>query len=209
MFDIQKLKAGDEGEWAKLQDRYFRRIFFYVKRHVGDYQKSEDLTQDVFLGAIRGISRFDEAFNVEQFLFGIARNKLIDHFRKVGRSGATVGLGSSGDDSSNVLEAVAGSDPTPSSVLVDVEKLGRQRNVLVNALRELVAKFWKKGDFDKLKTIELVFCRNMKYTDIVQKVAVRDERAVASIKFQAVQELQRLARARDPRKSLFSGLWKK
>lgn len=206
-FNIQLLKEGEEGEWQKLQDRYFRRIFFYVRRHVGDYQRSEDLTQDVFLGAIRGIERFDETFNVEQFLFGIARNKLIDHFRKVGRGGVRVGLGSTSEEESDVMETIAGDDPSPSRLLVDAEKVGRQRNVLANVLRSLVAKYWQKEEFEKLKVIELIFCKNMKYSEIVQRVSIRDERAVASIKFQAIQELQKLARGRDPGRSLFSGLW--
>ncbi len=207
MFDIDKLKEADEIEWGKLQEKYFRRIFFYVRRHVGDYQRSEDLTQDVFLGAIRGIARFDRTFNVEQFLFGIARNKLIDHFRKVGRGGVKVGLGSTSDEESDVLEAIPGTDPTPSRVLVDAEKLGRQRNVLADVLRSLVGKYWKKSEFEKLKVIELIFCKNMRYSDIVPRASVRDERAVASIKFQAIQELQRMAKGHDPRRTLFSGLW--
>jgi DNA-directed RNA polymerase specialized sigma24 family protein len=54
--DIARLQAMDEGAWAALQDDYFRRIYFYVKRYVSDHQTAEDLTQDVFLGAVRGIA---------------------------------------------------------------------------------------------------------------------------------------------------------
>jgi DNA-directed RNA polymerase specialized sigma24 family protein len=36
----------------------------------------------VFLGAVRGIERFDPIYTIDQFLFGIAKNRVIDHFRK-------------------------------------------------------------------------------------------------------------------------------
>ena len=57
--DIATLQAMDDGAWADLQEDYYRRIYFYVKRYVGDHQTAEDLTQDVFLGALRGIKGFD------------------------------------------------------------------------------------------------------------------------------------------------------
>ena len=57
--DLTRLQAMDEGAWAALQDDFYRRIYFYVKRYVQDHQLAEDLTQDVFLGAVRGIQGFD------------------------------------------------------------------------------------------------------------------------------------------------------
>ena len=80
--DISRLQAMDDAAWAALQDDYFRRIYFYVKRYVGDHQTAEDLTQDVFLGALKGIPGFDPTYTLDQFLFGIAKNRVIDHYRK-------------------------------------------------------------------------------------------------------------------------------
>ena len=80
--DIEQLQAMDEAAWGDLQEDYFRRVYFFVKRYVTDHQTAEDITQDVFLGAVKGISKFDPSFTLEQFLFGIAKNRVIDHFRK-------------------------------------------------------------------------------------------------------------------------------
>ena len=80
--DIAALQAMDEAAWTRLQDLYFRRVYFFVKRWVSDHQTAEDLTQDVFVGAVKGIPRFDPEFTLDQFIFGIAKNRVIDHFRK-------------------------------------------------------------------------------------------------------------------------------
>ena len=79
---IEALQAMDELAWGDLQEDYFRRIYFFVKRYVTNHQTAEDVTQDVFLGAVRGISSFDSAYTLDQFLFGIAKNRVIDHYRK-------------------------------------------------------------------------------------------------------------------------------
>ena len=57
--DIAQLQAMDERAWHDLQEQYFRRVYFFVKRYVDDHQTAEDLTQDVFLGAVKGIAKFD------------------------------------------------------------------------------------------------------------------------------------------------------
>jgi RNA polymerase sigma-70 factor, ECF subfamily len=208
--DIAKLQAGDDAEWKKLQDRYLRRIYFYVQKSIKDPDVCDDLVQEVFLGAIRGIDRFDDAYNMEQFLFGIARNKVVDHFR---RDRPDEALGTAGDEDDGRrfrgIENMAHPTETPSRLAVDREAAERERRVLAHILRKLVERYWQKGEFHKLKTIELIFVRNERYHDIVKLVpGIRDERAIAGIKFNAIAELQKLARQEDPNRSLFGELWR-
>ena len=79
---IERLQAMDERAWGELQEDYHRRIYFFVNRYVTNHQTAEDITQDVFLGAVRGIANFDSAYTLDQFVFGIAKNRVIDHYRK-------------------------------------------------------------------------------------------------------------------------------
>ena len=81
-YKIAKLQALDEAEWTRLREEYHDRVFGYLKRQVGDVDLAEDLAQDTFLGAVRGIKGFDRRYNVEQYLMGIARNKGIDQLRR-------------------------------------------------------------------------------------------------------------------------------
>jgi RNA polymerase sigma-70 factor (ECF subfamily) len=205
--DVEALKRGSESEWAHLQEKYLQRIYFYVRKQVADHQACEDIVQETILGAVRGIDHFDDRYSVEQFLFGIARNKVVDHLRR--RRSREIPLSAGGDESRAGLENVlAASSDSPSTLVREGERAERERTVLVRILRTLVEKYWSKGDFHKLKAIELIFLENLSYREIAEEVGLRDERAVAGIKFQAIQDLQRFAMKEDPRHSLFSRLWR-
>ncbi|MBX3462506.1 MAG: sigma-70 family RNA polymerase sigma factor [Planctomycetes bacterium] len=206
--DIARLQARDEAAWSALQDEYFRRIYYYVKRFVGDHQTAEDLTQEVFLGAVRGIGGFDPAYTLEQFLFGIAKNRVIDHYRKH----KPVTLPNKPDDdrdrSQIWLENLAhAATPAPKENVVRGEDEARQRRVLAQILRQLVGELWSAGEFQKLMVLEYLFVLGGRNKDAAARFGIADEKAVAGIKFRAVERLRGLARQHDPNHSLFVGLW--
>ena len=208
MYDIEALKRGDEPAWAAVQEEYFQRIYFYVKRQVSDHQACEDIVQDTFLGAIRGIENFDDRYSFEQFLFGIARNKVVDHLRRRKHSEVSLTGGSEEESKIGLEGMIPAEADSPSRIIREVETVGRERAVLSRILRRLVEKYWSRRDFHKLQTIEMVFLLNKPYREISEELGLRDEKAVAGIKFQAIQDLQKFALQEDPRHSLFSGLWR-
>lgn len=206
--DIQKLQAMDDGAWTSLQDDYFRRIYFFVKRYVQDHQTAEDLTQDVFLGAVRGIATFDTAYTLDQFLFGIAKNRVIDHYRKHKIALVSPKADDDGDRSRIWLENMAdGAAAPPKERVVKGEELGRQRQVLAGILREFVGELWSAGEFHKLMVLESLFVLGTRNKDAAVRFGIADEKAVAGIKFRAIDKLRGLARRSDPNHSLFKGLW--
>ncbi|MCY2956731.1 MAG: sigma-70 family RNA polymerase sigma factor [Planctomycetota bacterium] len=204
---ITQLQAMQEEAWSRLQDDYFRRIFFYVKRYVPNHQTAEDLTQEVFLGAVRGMPTFDSTFTLEQFLFGIARNRVIDHFRKH-RIAFIPGKGDDGDASNLWLENM----PNPAAKaakdqVVNGEDLGRRQQVMAKILRELVGELWQQGEFQKLMVLEYLFVLGGRNKAAAERFSLADEKIVAGIKFRAIDKLRSLARLHDPNHSLFLGLW--
>lgn len=203
-YDIAKLQAHDEREWHDLQTDYHRRIYYYVKRQVGNADAAEDVTSETFLGALRGIDRFDERYNVEQYLFGIARKKAIDWLRK---SGHETQIASRDDESSSFFASIPAGGLSPTQLTVAREKIGRQREALVEILREYVGDLWEASDFKRLKTIELVFLRKWKHRPIAEALDYQDEKSVAGVKFRAIRDFQDRLRHRDPNHSLFSKLW--
>ena len=206
--DLSALQAMDEGAWAGLQEDYYRRVYYYVKRYVNDHQAAEDLTQDVFLGAVRGIAGFDTAYTFEQFLFGIAKNRVIDHFRK--HKGAKPASQVSGgeDASMDWLENLAtDTAPQPTARAVRREDDERQRKVLAEILKQYVGELWSAGEFQKLMVLEYLFVVGGRNKDAASHFGIEDETAVAGIKYRAVERLRGMARQRDPNHSLFLGLW--
>lgn len=204
--DIGLLKALDDKEWERLQAEYHDRVYGYVKRQIGDPDLAEDLTQDTFLGAVRGIRNFDTRFNVEQFLMGIARNKVIDHLR---RKRPEINVPDREDDSTGFFGTLPGGTATSPKLLESREKVMRQKGALISCLREMVQDLMDRGEYRRLMAIELCFLRDWKHRDIAKRLGIDDEKAIAGIKFRAIRDLQGRLRRRDPRKTLFSGLWEK
>jgi RNA polymerase sigma-70 factor (ECF subfamily) len=206
--DVARLQAMDEAAWAALQDDYFRRIYFYVKRYVGDHQTAEDLTQDVFLGALRGIGGFDPAYTLDQFLFGIAKNRVIDQYRKHKPVLVPGKADDHGDASQIWLDQMATDQkPQAKEKVVRAEDDRRQRQVLGKILRDYVGELWQAGEFQKLMVLEYLFVLGGRNKDAATRFGIADEKAVAGIKFRAVERLRGLARQHDPNHSLFLGLW--
>jgi len=203
-YNIALLRELDHGEWEALQRDYYTRIFYYIKRQVNDPDAAEDITSETFLGALKGIARFDEQYNVEQFLFGIARKKTIDWMRKSGHETQIVGKD---DDSSSFFGNVPTNELSPSQLSVAREKVLRQQDALVQILKEYVGDLWEAGDFKRLKTIELIFLRHWKHRAISDHLEYVDEKAIAGVKFRAIRDWQDRLRQRDPNRSLFSKLW--
>ena len=72
--DVARLRAFDEAEWALVEGAFAGRLLSYVARRIGDAEVREDVVQETFLGAVRGIGRFDSAYSFEQYLFGISKS---------------------------------------------------------------------------------------------------------------------------------------
>jgi len=206
--DIAALQAMDEKAWGDLQDAFFRRIYFFVKKYVSNHQTSEDITQDVFLGAVRGIANFDPTYTLDQFLFGIAKNRVIDHFRKH-KMPLVPAKGGDGDRSAIWLENMADAvDVEPGAKVVDSEDIARRKRVLAAILKEFVASLWEEGEFQKLQVLEYLFVLGGRNKDAAARFGIADEKSIAGIKFRAIDKLRGLARQADPNHSLFLGLWK-
>ena len=202
--DIELLKKLDAREWERLQAEYHDRVYAYIKRQINNVELAADLTQDTFLGAVRGIRNFNTRYNVEQFLMGIARNKVIDHLR---RKRPEIHVADRDDDSTGFFGNVPGAQKTSGRLLESREKVLRQKGALISGLREMVDELWEKEDFQRLMAIELCFLTDWKHRRIAERLGIADEKAIAGIKFRAIRDLQARLRRRDPRKTLFSGLW--
>lgn len=84
--NIQKLISeasfGDGKSFGELYELNVERIFRFVYLRTSHRQSAEDLTSDVFLKAAGAIKRFDsESGNFTAWLYAIARNTIIDHYR--------------------------------------------------------------------------------------------------------------------------------
>jgi len=70
--------------YSFLVERYEEKLLRYVMRiSAGTREDAEDLLQDVFLSAYKNLNDFDQELKFSSWIYRIAHNKVISHFRKV------------------------------------------------------------------------------------------------------------------------------
>jgi len=80
------VRAGDDRAFEQLYLRYQRRIAAYVYGMVHDYGRAEDITQDVFISALRRMRATDARIAFKPWIYEIAKNACIDAFRRSKRA---------------------------------------------------------------------------------------------------------------------------
>ncbi|MDY0408691.1 RNA polymerase sigma factor [Paracerasibacillus soli] len=78
------LKKGSNQAANELIRRYYDDLYFYLYRQVGNGNDALDLTQEVFIAALKGLSSYDERkSSFRTWIFRIGTYKVIDARRRV------------------------------------------------------------------------------------------------------------------------------
>ncbi|MBN1915896.1 sigma-70 family RNA polymerase sigma factor [Candidatus Dojkabacteria bacterium] len=74
----------DIRSFDKLYEYYLPRIFAYCLNRLANRETAEDITSQVFVGAVEGIKRFDlkKRNKFGTWLYRVAHNKIVDYYRK-------------------------------------------------------------------------------------------------------------------------------
>lgn len=81
----ERSRAGDADAFAELYRRYLTPVYRFIFRRVGgDVAAAEDLTSQIFLEALDGLSSYRERGQFVAWLFTITRRRLADRYRKPG-----------------------------------------------------------------------------------------------------------------------------
>ena len=187
---IGLVRAGDAGAWRQLIERYEGRLLAFVDSRLRDRAASEDVVQETFVGFLTSLPHFDDGRDMEAYLFSIAAHKLTDHLRKQGRRPIDQ-FGS--DDHGRPLEEVAGHGRAASSIARNDERQKAEDALLTEAMSGLVREWKARGDFDRMKCLELLIVKGMANKDVARRLHLT-EQAVASYKFQALARLKEMAR---------------
>ena len=107
------VRAGDDHAFEALYHRYQRRIGAYIYGMVHDHGRAEDITQDVFMSALRRMRATDTPIAFKPWVYEIAKNACIDAFR---RSKRAEEISYDADDGSERLHLVS-KGPTPEAAV--------------------------------------------------------------------------------------------
>jgi len=157
---------------TRLYEENFDRIYRYIVLKIGDRIEAEDMTQQVFLNALKSISSFKwKGMPFSSWLYRIAHNQIVDYLRKKSRR-ATVPLDesiSSGND-----------DPRQTAERkMDIEQLAKATKKLTPAQQEVIS---------------LRFAGELSVAEVA-KVMGRSEGAVKALQHSAIIALRKVMSA--------------
>ena len=180
---IERIKAGDTAAYNDMVTRYYDRIFARVSHLLKNKQDAEEVTQDAFIRAHRGLENFrgDASFStwLYQIATNLAHNRYWYWFRRKRDQSISIDQPLT-DDSTMTLENVMPCEgENPSEAAVTQEFVDRVSECM-------------QGLNDKHK--EVLILRNVKnlsYDEIAQQLEI----SVGTVK-------SRIARARDSLRDL-------
>jgi RNA polymerase sigma-70 factor (ECF subfamily) len=124
---VSRIMAGDQQAEAELVERYSRGVMIIIRREVGESSVADDLYQEAFRIAIEKIRQGDvrEPKKLSGFVCGVARNLVIDYFRRAARQ----------ESLREIDEAALLPDPAPNQLEALLQK--EQADFIWQILKEM------------------------------------------------------------------------
>lgn len=186
---VESIRRGDTQAWQDFIDRFEGRLLAYVGARIADKSHAEDIVQDTFIGFLNSLPNFDCTRPLESYLFSIAAYKLTDHLRREGRRYATQLVTS--ENSSDAIQRLPSGGRQASSIARSAEQKDREEFVLKQALEDQISKWKQKGDYQKLKCMELLIVLGMSNKEVSQALDL-SEQQVANYKSDFIQRTRSL-----------------
>lgn len=201
---VEDIRQGNQDAWTRLIDEYEGRLLAFVDSRLRRRAASEDVVQDTFVGFLTSLPNYDARRPLESWLFSIAAHKLTDYLRREGRRPA-LPL-SSTDGSDGAAWDLPGPARGASSIARSGERRGLEDQAISDALASEIERWRERGDWTKLKCIELLFARGMANKRVAATLDV-SEQQVANFKFDFLARLRTLVRRQDLSEDVFPELY--
>ncbi len=125
---VAAVRLGDDAAFGELYRRHHPAVNGFVRRLVRDHGRSEDVTQEAFVSALRRLRQTDTPIDFKPWIYEIARNASIDLYRR-GRRAQEISV----DFDSGMASAEVARLPGPGgaeSVVLDRERFDHLRGAL-------------------------------------------------------------------------------
>ena len=123
---VARSLRGDHDAFGMLVNRHAEQILNVAARMVGSRTEAEDLAQETFVRAFRGLGALRDESKLSTWLFQIAKNVARESLRERRRGGTRVEI-----DDEEVFFELHDQRPTPAGQLLDKELSGVIRKALM------------------------------------------------------------------------------
>jgi RNA polymerase sigma factor (sigma-70 family) len=119
---VAAIRRGDDRAFECLYERYRRRIQAYVAGMCKDHARAEDITQEVFVSALRRMRETERPIAFKPWIYEIAKNACIDQHRRASRA-EEVSLQADDGLAPADYGRLVGSEPTPDAAVAVKQEL--------------------------------------------------------------------------------------
>lgn len=127
---VMRCLAGEDSAWEELLKAHNRKVYNLCYRFTGRSGEAEDLTQEVFIKIFQTLRTYDDAQGAfSTWLNRVARNHLVDHYRRTHKDRLTSSL----EEEPSVLQETPSREEHPMARLESQER----RELLQAALDRL------------------------------------------------------------------------
>lgn len=188
---IDKIRAKDGEAWKDLIARYEGRLLAFVDSRLSNRSASQDIVQEAFVGFLTSLPNYDGQRSLESYLFSICAHKMTDYLRREGRR-PSVPFSAGAKDSSGEWQ-ITGPARAASSIARSGERKNMEDNALQDALREQIERWQERGDWAKLKCIELLVVRGWANKKVAEALEITEQQ-VANFKFDFISRMRTLVK---------------
>jgi RNA polymerase sigma factor (sigma-70 family) len=189
---LDKIRQGDERAWSDFIGRYRGRLLRFAHGKLPQRADAEDVIQDTFIAFLNSVSRFRGECDLETYLFALVRRKIIDSYRRIDARRVCLIQdayeSTSTEDSSDVLDQVAGTVATASWYARAEEQHDAHRTVLAEAINDLVDGFKRSLRFRDLQIVELLFYSQLANKRVAQIMNIA-EATVGVVKHRSLKHI--------------------
>ena len=192
---VRRAIRGEPGAFARLYESHVDRVHRFVAYRVGDQMLAADLTQDIFVNALRALPRLGRASRFEPWLMRIARNRVANHWRTVSRRPRQVAIEYENGDEGGDRTEVGASEGVDSQVASQGEHSGHDPLERVEQRVDYAAFQTLIGSLSEAKQ-DVLALRFGSGCTVKQTAAVlgRSEVAVKKLQARALAELREALR---------------
>lgn len=149
---VEEILKGNKNRFEVLVNKYGDYVFGYIFKQVKDRNIAEEVVQNTFLKAFRNLGNFDRHKPFLPWIMKIARNDLMDHYRRESKRNAV--------DIDENFQNIMDNNSEPTRVLEEKERLMEIDNI-INSMK------------DKYRTLILLkYIQDMSYEEISKELNI-------------------------------------
>jgi RNA polymerase sigma-70 factor (ECF subfamily) len=201
---VEQIRSGKPEAWTTLIAQYEGRLLSFVDSRLRRRASSEDVVQETFIGFLTSLPNYDTRRPLESYLFSIAAHKLTDYLRREGRRPA-LPLSSTGASDSGAWDMPGAGRPA-SSIARSGERKALEEEAIARGLAEQIDNWRTKGDWQKVKCMELLFVRGAANKEVATALGITEQQ-VANFKFDFLDRLRTLVKKQRLNEDVFPELY--